>query len=97
MQQYPELLLWNRRKTLTGSPDPTRANRPCTLMPVNDKEMSSTLQSIPLDKQNKLEEIHLKFKYCNVAIGCVSHPSTLLIGEPRLVHRKTGKEIVQSR
>ena len=32
MQQYPEYLLWNRRKTLTGSPDPTRANgtnRPC--------------------------------------------------------------------
>ena len=25
MQQYPEYLLWNRRKTLTGSPDPTRA------------------------------------------------------------------------
>ena len=32
MQQYPVYLLWNRRKTLTGSPDPTRANgtnRPC--------------------------------------------------------------------
>ena len=25
MQQYPEYLLWNRRKILTGSPDPTRA------------------------------------------------------------------------
>ena len=31
MQQYPVELLWNRRKTLTGSPDPTRANRPCSL------------------------------------------------------------------
>ena len=36
MQQYPEYLLWNRRKTLTGSPDPTRANgmnRPCNICP----------------------------------------------------------------
>ena len=36
MQQYPEYLLWNRRKTLTGSPDPTRANgtnRPCIALP----------------------------------------------------------------
>ena len=36
MQQYPVYLLWNRRKTLTGSPDPTRANganRPCNRRP----------------------------------------------------------------
>ena len=26
LQLYPVYLLWNRRKTLTGSPDPTRAN-----------------------------------------------------------------------
>ena len=34
MQQYPVYLLWNRCKTLTGSPDPTRAygtNRPCSI------------------------------------------------------------------
>ena len=34
MQQYPAYLLWNRRKTLTGSLDPTRAygtNRPCII------------------------------------------------------------------
>ena len=33
IQLYPEYLLWSRRKTLTGSPDPTRANgtnEPCT-------------------------------------------------------------------
>ena len=32
LQLYPVYLLWNRRKTLTGSPDPTCANgtnRPC--------------------------------------------------------------------
>ena len=36
MQQYPEYLLWNRRKTLTGSPDPTRANRPCKKVSLTD-------------------------------------------------------------
>ena len=57
-----------------------------TLMRVNDKEMSLTLQFIPLEEQNKLDEIHLKIEYCNVAFGCGSHSNTLLIGEPRLVH-----------
>ena len=39
MQQYPVYLLWNRRKTLTGSPDPTRAygtNRPCNSLDLLD-------------------------------------------------------------
>ena len=34
LQLYPVYLLWNRRKTLTGSPDPTRAkgaNKPCII------------------------------------------------------------------
>ena len=34
LQLYPVYLLWNRRKTLTGSPDPTFANstnKPCTI------------------------------------------------------------------
>ena len=33
LQLYPVYSLWNRRKTLTGSPDPMRANgtnKPCT-------------------------------------------------------------------
>ena len=35
LQLYPVYLLCNRRKTLTGSPDPTRANgtnKPCTIV-----------------------------------------------------------------
>ena len=34
-QLYPMYLLWNRCKTLTGSPDPTymqSANKPCNLI-----------------------------------------------------------------
>ena len=27
LQLYPVYLLWNRRKTLTGSPDPTRMQK----------------------------------------------------------------------
>ena len=35
LQLHPAYSLWNRRKTLTGSPDPMRANgtnKPCTMM-----------------------------------------------------------------
>ena len=35
LQLNPVYLLWNRRKTLTGSPDPTRANgtnKPCIVI-----------------------------------------------------------------
>ena len=37
LQLYPVFSLLNRRKTLTGSPDPTRANgtnKPCTYRPL---------------------------------------------------------------
>ena len=57
-----------------------------TLMRVNDKEMSSIQQSIPFQEKNKPDSILMKLAFCNIAIGCGSHPSTLLIGEPRLVH-----------
>ena len=39
MQQYPEYLLWNRRKTLTGSPNGT--NRPCTFRHVLTQSLNS--------------------------------------------------------
>ena len=50
MQQYPEYLLWNRRKTLTGSPDPTHANgtnRPCSTksLPVQNEAKESEDES----------------------------------------------------
>ena len=35
---------------------------------------------------NKLNRIIFKFKFNYVAIICGSHPSTLIFGEPRLVH-----------
>ena len=53
LQLNPVYLLWNRRKTLTGSPDPTRANgtnKPCTractvraLNQVEDQERSELI------------------------------------------------------
>ena len=55
-------------------------------MPVNDKEMSSIQQSIPFQEQNELDVILVEFRFYNITIGFGSHPSTLLIGEPRLVH-----------
>ena len=65
LQLYPVYLLWNRRKTLTGSPDPTRANgtnKPCISAHFSDQ---STHNWTPLSTNSPVASHSLcNYTYC---------------------------------
>ena len=57
LQLNPVYLLWNRRKTLTGSPDPTRANgtnKPCMVPECLSSRTSFSLEEEYLDTSDSL-------------------------------------------
>ena len=74
---------WNE---MESTPTDTQNTKVIVKMQVIHKEMSIIWHSILFLQKNKLDRILFKFKFSYVAIGCGSHPSTLLIGDPRLVH-----------
>ena len=49
LRLYPVYLLWNRRKTLTGSPDPMRANS--TLQKGFPNGLRTLLAKVPYGKK----------------------------------------------
>ena len=46
LQLYPVYLLWNRRRTLTGPPDPTLANGTNELCPINSKHVINNKEDV---------------------------------------------------
>ena len=72
MQQYPEYLLWNRRKTLSGSPDPTHANgtnRPC---------MIQSSCAVRLVRHDIFNMPCFQVSTCKIELKCC--PSSIAIG-----------------
>ena len=81
VQLYPVYLLWNRRKTLTGSPDPTRANgtnKPCTQL---DSWVAKIIGRSGRSKEG-VQILSISYNYIKSCVGTPGELAPLPQGNP---------------